>query len=925
MAVASFLLAKPIRNGLFFEQYGAARLVYVYAAVPLVLAVLVPLYSRVASRVGQRAVITGSLLFFASNVLAFWYGFRYTPRPWLSVAFYLWVNCYGVVAPVQAWSFANSVFDTRQARRLFGLVGAGASAGAILGGFLAQSLTGVVGTVNLLLVLSALILSAALVVNLAWGVRRRDARPTAPPRAVVPFRRTLVEIAGSPYLRLMALVVFLTAVVTQATQFQFSVVVEQRFGGDADRITRFFGMVNTYMGVVAFFTQVLLTGPALRRFGVGATLLFLPLALALGSLWVALAPVFVAVLMTSVLDQGLRFSIDKASFELLYLPIPSAQRGHIKSSVDVIVNRLGDGLGGVWLGLLTSGFTLASIGLPGAGLGIRGIAMANLLLIGVWLAAAWQLRRGYVEAIQESIRSHRLEAERASMAALDRTAAKALSSQLVAADSRDILYALSVFEAERGRSVHTAVRDLLRHPLPEIRRRALQLLDDAGDVSVLPAVEAMLDDEDIDTRTDALLYLSRHSDVDPLSRVDDVGAFGDVAIRAGLVAFLSRVGPRGNPEAARAFLESMVAESSEAGVRTRREAAKLLRILPQSFDDLLEPLLDDPAPEVRREAVLAAGARRDPRFATILVRRLNEPDLAAVAAEALAQLGEAVVPLLAAVLNSDSETDHAVKREVPTALARIGTPTARDALTDHLLVADPQLRSRVIVALNKHVRSFPDLPIDVHAVEMVLTAEVLGHYRSYQLLGSLTGAFDDRTPVVGALRTSMEQEVERIFRLLGLLWPDRDLHSAYVGVWSERASVRANAVEFLDNVLAPHLRSLIVPLFDPQIGMLERVARANRLLGTAVESQSHAIETLLSSADPWLRSCGAYAAGVRELRDLRPRLEALTLDSDALVRETALTSLRRLDASGGSAAEVADTDVKESGVFKASTELVGLG
>ena len=69
--------------------------------------------------------------------------------------FYVWVNCFGIIAPVQAWSFANSLFDTRQAKRLFGLIGAGASLGAITGGVLARFLVGPVGgTVNMLLVLA---------------------------------------------------------------------------------------------------------------------------------------------------------------------------------------------------------------------------------------------------------------------------------------------------------------------------------------------------------------------------------------------------------------------------------------------------------------------------------------------------------------------------------------------------------------------------------------------------------------------------------------------------------------------------------------------------------------------------------------------------------------------------------------------------
>ena len=135
--VAAFLLAKAIRNGLFLEEYDAYRLVYVYAAVPLAVAVFVPLHARVASGWGHRAVHVGTLLFFSLTFVGFWYAFRFRPAALLPDLFYVWVNCYGVIAPVQVWTLASSVFDTRQARRLFGFVAGGASLGAIVGGLLA--------------------------------------------------------------------------------------------------------------------------------------------------------------------------------------------------------------------------------------------------------------------------------------------------------------------------------------------------------------------------------------------------------------------------------------------------------------------------------------------------------------------------------------------------------------------------------------------------------------------------------------------------------------------------------------------------------------------------------------------------------------------------------------------------------------------
>ena len=317
VVVAAFLLAKPIRNGLFLQQYGPYALVYVYAAVPLALSLFVPVYSRVAARFGSRAVTVATLVFFSLNVVAVLVCVPALPEAdaqpgtaaWLLPGvFYVWVNCFGVIAPVQAWSFANSLFDTRQARRLFGLIGAGASLGAIGGGLLARFLVGPVGgTVNLMLVLAALILLAAAIVIAATAriPRRGPARRGPPPRH--PFRDSMRQIGASPYLRLMAALVFLVAIATQWTAFQLSLVADRRFGGDADALTVFFGTFNFALGAISFLLQLLFAGPALRRFGVAVTILVLPLSLGFGSLLILLLPGVWTVLLTNGLDQGAAF------------------------------------------------------------------------------------------------------------------------------------------------------------------------------------------------------------------------------------------------------------------------------------------------------------------------------------------------------------------------------------------------------------------------------------------------------------------------------------------------------------------------------------------------------------------------------------------------------------------------------------------
>jgi hypothetical protein len=145
----------------------------------------------------------------------------------------------------------------------------------------------------------------------------------------------------------------------------------------------------------------------------------------------------------------------------------------------------------------------------------------------------------------------------------------------------------------------------------------------------------------------------------------------------------------------------------------------------------------------------------------------------------------------------------------------------------------------------------------------------------------------------------IEQEQERILRLLDPLLPDQDMKSVYLALRSQNQTLRANALELLDNVLPPQLRELIVPLFDGQVTLAERVSLANALVGTPVESAEQATLAMLASEDAWLRACGVHAAGALKLAALRPQIESLTSAPDPLLRETARSALARLDAPAG--------------------------
>jgi ATP:ADP antiporter, AAA family len=891
IVVASFLLAKPIRSGLFLGEHEAYDLVYVYAAVPLVLSLFVPLYTRVAARFGARSVTIATLLGFSAQVVLFWYLFRFHEARLLPHIFYVWVSCYGIIAPVQAWSFANSLFDTRQAKRLFGLIGAGASLGAMTAGVMARVLVEPVGgTVNLLLVLALMIVAAAAIVLVAkFRIPRVGVRRPGKPRSR-PFSATWGQILASRYLRLLAGIVFVVAIATQWTSLQLGVVAKGHFAGNSSEITQFYGTFSFVTGVASFLVQLLVTGRVLRKWGVSAAILALPLAMATGNFLILLAPVFWTVLLTNGFDQGLRFSVDKATYELLYLPIPHGDRASVKNAIDIVVSRVADGVGAVILGLVTKGFLV----LPGFSLGLRGTAAVNLITVAIWVTLAWRVRSEYIRTIQDSIHRHRLDTERGTTAVTERAAADVLSAKLSAADLSEVRYALDLIEGQQTRKWHPALRVLLQHPEGEIRRRALAILSSSGDEHIAERVPAMLRDQDIGVRTEALLYLSREAGVDPLRQIEELGDFEDFSIRAGAAAFLAAPGRAQNLDAARLMVEGMAHAAGPEGRRDRTEAARLIGTIGESsLIDLLPALIADEDLDVARQAIRATHRVGTERLASPLIQALGRAELSDDAAEAIARMGDAVVPEIARSLRAE-DVDVEVRRELPSVLLRIATPGAEQALVSSLLEADGTVRHRIIASLNKLRAARPDIQIEDSVVELLLAAEIAGHYRSYQVLGPLRHQLKEDDAVIQALGHSMEQELERIFRLMALLLPQAGLHDAYVGVRSSNPTVRANALEFLDNVLKPELRRVLVPLLDSQVTVDERIAIANRLVGAPLETPHQAVETLLGTDDPWLRSCAIQAVATLRLEGLVPELRRYESAPDPLVREAVVAARARL-------------------------------
>lgn len=393
--LTAYIIQKSVRDALFLHEYGAMRLPYLYVAVAILIGLVVAAYVRLSSRSGQIRLITGTLVLFMINGAAMWWttGFNWKP---LSVIYYLWANISGIILTAQGWTLATTILTPQQARRMFPLICSGGILGSMLGGMIAATGARRIGTDNLILIPVLLLGGCIIVVQLVGKVCRRapqDPGLECEAQAGTSVGQVLRVTIRTRYLRLIASLLSLSAIVTLIVDFQFKVVIQQAFH-NRDALAAFFGSFYAYVGLFSFCIQFLAGSRIFEKYGLRMALLFLPMTL-LGGTAALLA--YPTLMWTGIFLKGsdgvLRGSIDKSTMEMLYVPVPQSVKVQVKAVIDVLIQRFSDGVGGMVLLVMTH--TL--------GFGLYGVGILNVLLLVLWIWIAHETRSEYQTALRESL------------------------------------------------------------------------------------------------------------------------------------------------------------------------------------------------------------------------------------------------------------------------------------------------------------------------------------------------------------------------------------------------------------------------------------------------------------------------------------------------------------------------------------------
>ncbi|HLF13075.1 MAG TPA: hypothetical protein VJA26_17880, partial [Gammaproteobacteria bacterium] len=406
LLLTCYYVLKLLREPLLLVTGSAELKSYAYAAIALVLMLLVPVYGAVFRRTAKGQLVRWVTGFFLTSLMLFYV----LGRAGLDIgfAYYVWVGVFGVTMLAQFWAHAAHSFDVQSGQRLFPVVMAGATLGALAGPPLVGALFPLLGPWNLMLVAMAL-LAATLPLVASTG-NSVPAASRNPQHDVCAGSGHVLSgfalVMRDRYLLLLALLMVLLNCVNTTGEYILTELVIRH--ADYELVTQpgldkgsliaaFYGDFYFAVNALTVVLQVLLVARVFRWIGVHGAILVLPIVAIIGYGLIVFLPIFSIIRAVKIIENGVDYSMMNTARHALYLPLPAAHQYEGKTAIDTFFWRLGDVLqaGVIYVGLNWFGFEFQQF------------AVLNMVLASVWIVVAMQIARRYAQRIPSDTRRAR--------------------------------------------------------------------------------------------------------------------------------------------------------------------------------------------------------------------------------------------------------------------------------------------------------------------------------------------------------------------------------------------------------------------------------------------------------------------------------------------------------------------------------------
>ena len=880
--MAAHSLIETARDALFLARLPPAQLAWVYLAIAVFSLALFVIQERGGVRSGRTALATW-LLAAAVVDLLLW-SVVAQPGTWALYVLYTWTGVFASLVVVRFWTLLGDLFSISQAKRVFSLIGAGGVGGAILGSLLARTLTGYVEPRHLILA-SALVVTATAVATRFLLPPSKASAAIAPREEVSDLRRPLQATWAHPYLRRVAGIVLLSAVTLTLADFVFKSAVAASI--PPEQLGSFFATTYLALNSLSLAAQLFAVSWLIRHLSVNRVLSVLPAMVVAATSAIVLGGGLVAALVLKGFDGVLRHSLHRTAIEVLYVPLGGDLRSRVKGFIDVIGQRGGQAIASLCIlaaAALSESLIVSSV--------------AVILLAVAWISVAATLETHYLDLFREALSGVAMR-RRLDFPDMDLASLETLLTHLNSGDDATVVAALDVF-AEQER-VHLIPALILYHPSRAVVLRALELFALSGRQDFLSILRLLLQHHDPEIRAAALrtrgwTFGPSQDLYEPF--VDDDSPVVAATALVGLVSF-------GGGDVAQRARDTLHACAESGSHEQRLASALAIRYSPgASYTDLLVLLANVGEVDVRIAVAQAMREILSARFIPALLPMLPIRALRREARATLVEIGTEALKNLDAVLG-DPQADYDMRLHVPRTISFFPPGPAAAVLMRHLeTVNDETLGYRILRAIGRCHAAEPALRLDRDVLGRHLELAVtdafcfLDRRLSLQRGAARQPARATRIHdlLVDLLKQRQEIATERLFRLVGLLYPSEDARTLYRGVHDTNTTVRDSSRELLEHLLEDPLQGAVLALVD-DIPDNARLARARPYYVPEEVGYVNTLRELLKRGDTGTVALVAAHAVTIGAHTLVPHLETLRTSPSTMIVTAVEQALAHLAAS----------------------------
>jgi len=793
---AAALVARTTADTLFLSQFGHEHLSYMYLGTAAVVSTVAFIYSSLIGRLSIVRLIGLSIGFLLTILLLLHLGLTSSWKG-VYIASYFAGDLIVHVPIMLFWSFAVLLFDPRQAKRLFGFIGAGGTLGCILVGFVIKPIATAFGTPALILLIFGLLTSFLLIVlRVSHMESHRFLPPNKPHKPQSQFQQ-YTQHFKTPQIRYLIGLVFVANMALALIDYQFKAGARQLYS--IHELAGFFGHFYALTSVVALFIQLFLVHKILNKGGIKLGLSLLPVGIFIGCIGTLITTQFSWILGTKAIIQVFLFTIDIAALQMLYMGIPIASRNQARAFADGITKPIAIATAGIGL------IGLAQL-IP-----LHLLAIGGVILSILWLLLVQTNSKAYVSALIDSLGSKQFDLTQETAQLQDSTVATYVRDTLQTSPDEDIIYLLSMASEIPQIDWTTEYRKLITKNSPEIKTLAIRHLKEYGTQTDSATLIPLLDHPNAQIRSEAIRALSTLGTPNTVATLTPYLHDSETVVQAATISGLVNAGDLDQLIDAGIVLRQLLKSDH---ISHRIAAAHALADIKGSvLHRAYIGLLQDPEPAVQRAALESCRSHPDPTLLPILVPLLSEPEIGITVADVLADFGKPALDHLIPYLTSQNlEHPFQGAHLIPNILVAMGDLSTLPLLQKAADTPNHLLRHNALLAYASLLKKSPTQKPYLTEVYVQIQQEMtLAKHRKNQIKNI------EPTPETQLLRDALENiqllHLKNAFALMDALLPSSNILTVR-DTLLRGEKTQNNALEVLDNVLPKQFKQDVIDFFE---------------------------------------------------------------------------------------------------------------